>query len=256
VIPLQFAGIDSWLLFMRWVHLPSAYTPLWIFLTLPAYLAGFGFLLGVLWSVKLLVVLFHLGTIWGIGNILERVEPKHKVLGMAIFALNPLILIEDVVSAHNDVVMMAFAVWSIVLLLEKKKLASWFVLSLSIAAKLMTAAVIPVWFLIGHRVRLRGESWRRWMLIAMVAGLLAVVATREVLPWYWVWILPFVALLPSKTELTVLSTGVSLGLLLRYAPYLYFGNWDPPVLLWKNIGTILPIAVAAISIVWRRKSLS
>lgn len=250
VLPMEFSGIDPWLLFMRWVHLPSAYTPIWIFLTLPAYLVSFGFLLPLLWSIKLVVLLFHLVTIIGIGRILARVEPQKKTLGMALFALNPLIIIENLVSSHNDVVMMAFAVWAIVLYLEKKKLASWFALSLSIATKLITAIIIPVWFFIDRK----GIDWRKWMLIFMVGGLLAVIATREVLPWYWVWIMPFIALLPSMNELTVLSTGVSLGLLLRYAPYLYLGNWDPPALLWKNIGTWLPIVVSVLTVLWSKRA--
>src|SRR3989344_5171802 len=45
VIPLQFSDIDVWTNFMRWTHLPSAYTPFWIALTVPAYILGFGFLL-------------------------------------------------------------------------------------------------------------------------------------------------------------------------------------------------------------------
>ncbi|EKD65742.1 MAG: hypothetical protein ACD_50C00001G0002 [uncultured bacterium] len=237
VIPLQFSDIDVWTNFMRWTHLPSAYTPFWIALTVPAYILGFGFLLTTMWSIKLLVLLFHLATIVGIGKILKRIEPKYKVLGMAIFAFNPLIIVEDLVSSHNDVVMMAFAVWAIVFFLEKKKLASWFALSLSVAAKLITAAIIPVWFFIGKK------SWRNWILIFMVGGLLAVIATREVLPWYWVWIVPFIAILPSNSTLTSFSSAVSLGLLLRYAPFLYAGSWDPPALILKNIGTVLPIAV-------------
>lgn len=248
VIPLQFADIDVWTNFMRWTHLPSAYTPLWIASTVPAYLLGFGFLLTTMWSIKFLVLIFHLATIIGIGKILEKVEPKLKVLGMAIFALNPLIIIEDLVSSHNDVVMMAFAVWAIVFFLEKKKITSWFSLSLSVAAKLMTAALIPVWFFI-HK-----KEFRTWMLIFMVGALLAVVATREVLPWYWVWIVPFIALIPSNTTLTSLSTAVSLGLLLRYAPYLYYGSWDYPALILKNIGTLLPIIIASLHILFSRKN--
>ena len=151
VIPLQFSGIDPWTNFMRWTHLPSAYTPFWIVLTLPTYLLGFGHLLTTLWSIKALVAAFHLATIVGIGKILQKVEPGHALLGMALYAFNPLIIIENLVSAHNDVVMMAFAVWAIVLFLEKKKLTSWFVLSLSVALKLITITLIPVWFFIARK---------------------------------------------------------------------------------------------------------
>ena len=42
VIPLDFTGFDPWIMFMRWTHLPSAYTPLWISLTIPLYLLSFG----------------------------------------------------------------------------------------------------------------------------------------------------------------------------------------------------------------------
>ena len=63
------------------------------------------------------------------------------------------------------------------------------------------------------------------MLVVMLAGLLLVLTRREFLPWYWVWIVPFVALLPNIPKLIRFSTIVSLGLLLSYAPYMYFGDY-------------------------------
>lgn len=240
ILPQQFAPVDPWLNFMRWTHLPSAYTPLWIGLTLPAYLTGFGFFLTIMWSIKALVAFFHIATVVGIGKILGKVEPKTRLLGMAIFALNPLIIIENLVSSHNDVVMMAFAVWAIYFLLEKKHLSAWLTWALSVAAKLMTLVLAPILFLAG-----RGNiKWREWALALMVAGVLAVVSQREFLPWYWVWIMPFVALLPSKKNVTLFAGGVSLGLLLRYAPYLYLGNYNPPVPMWRVYFMWVPIVVS------------
>ena len=55
VTPLQFTGVEPWLSFMHWTHLPSAYTPLWIVLTLPAYVLGFGYFLVIMWNIKLFV---------------------------------------------------------------------------------------------------------------------------------------------------------------------------------------------------------
>lgn len=238
VIPIQFAPVDPWLNFMRWTHLPSAYTPLWIGLTLPAYLAGFGYFLTIMWNLKALVAAFHIATIIGIGKVLRKAEPQARLLGMAIFALNPLIMIENLVSSHNDVVMMAFAVWAFYFLLEKEKSANWrtawFIWALSVAAKMMTVVLVPIAFL----------KSRPLALILMFIGLLAVISQREFLPWYWVWIMPFVALLPSKRKLTILATGVSMGLLLRYAPFLYKGDYNAPVPMQRVILMWLPIAIA------------
>ena len=222
VLPIQFSGVEPWIMFMRWIHLPSAYTPVWIALTLVPYLLGFGYFLLIMWNMKLLVAGFYFATIWGVGKILERVEGGNKVLGMAILGLNPLILIESLVSAHNDIAMMALAVFAMYMFILNKRFSSWIFLALSAAMKLITVFLVPVFFL-GFR--------RRIALMAMGAGLIVVLVqpNREFLPWYFVWIIPFVALLPDKPILTVVASGFSLGLLLRYAPYLYLGHWDAPV---------------------------
>ncbi|MBI3385787.1 hypothetical protein HY031_01735, partial [Candidatus Gottesmanbacteria bacterium] len=196
LIPMQLSGVEPWIMFMRWVHLTSAYTPLWIALTLPAYLLGFGYFLLIMWNIKVLVALFYLATIWLIGKSLNIVEPKNKMLGMAIFALNPLIIVESLVSSHNDITMMAVAVLAYYLFLTHKKWGAWFTLSVSAAFKLMTVFLIPVHFL----------KWNRlYALGFMLLGLALVIMKREFLPWYWVWIMPFVALLPGRRDITLLA---------------------------------------------------
>lgn len=252
VMPRDFAPVDPWLNFMRWVHLPSAYAPLWIALTLPSYFLGFGYFLLILWNLKAMILGFYLLCVWGIGRILAQVDPKRQTLGMAIFALNPLVVIESLVSSHNDIVMMAMAMLAIYLLLEKKKITAWLVLSLSVAVKLMTIFLAPV-FLVMYR---RNLNWRLASLALMLLGFTLVLFRREVLPWYWVWIMPFVALLPNWNNLILPAGGVSLGLLLRYAPFLYLGNWDSPVPVIKDALTIVPIALAVFTVflVSRRKT--
>lgn len=240
VIPLDFAGFEPMLSFMRWTHLPSAYTPLWILLTLPFYLLGFGTLLLTVWSFKLIGVLGYLAAAWGITRILDKTLPKKTVMGLTIFAFNPLIIIESLVSAHNDIVMMAIAIWAVVLLQRRRMWSAWWVMSVSVALKLMTVFLLPAFFL----------PWKRLTLFAlMMAAFMAVQFQRDVLPWYFVWVVPFVALLPESLPVFLLSSGFSLGLLLRYAPPLYFGNWDAPVpalnlwLTWipAGIGTVLAL---------------
>ncbi len=242
VLPIQFSGVEPWLTFMRWIHLPSAYTPVWIGLTLPFYVFGFGYFLLVLWNMKLLVAGFYLASVWLVGKILAQFGDERKVLGMAILALNPLIVIESLVSAHNDIAMMALGLAACYVFLLKKRMLSWILLSLSAAVKLMTVFLLPVFF----------AGWKRgWALTAMIIGLVLVLLRpgREFLPWYFVWVMPFVALIPDRPLVTVAAAGMSLGLLLRYAPYLYFGDWNPPVptiIWWANVATPLVFVVSFI----------
>lgn len=237
IIPLQLTGVEPWLNFMRWTHLPSAYTPIWILLSLPPFIFGFGVFLLILWNMKLLIAGFYLLTIYMIGKILSDEDREKKIAGMTIFALNPLILVESVVSPHNDIVMMGLA-------LTAWYWRSWFMLAASVGLKLMTGALIPVALLGWHR---------KLALFAMLAGLLYVIRDHEILPWYWVWIMPFVSLLPRSRTIFTLSLGVSVGLLLRYLPYLYLGNWDPPAGVAKLWLTLVPIGVAAIISLWHER---
>lgn len=237
VLPLQFAGFDPWLSFMHWTHVKSIYSPLWILATLPPYFFGFGYLLLILWNFKILLAAAYVLAVWSIGKILMQDKHDRSMLGIAIFALNPLVIIESLVSAHNDIMMMALAVLAIYLFGKKGKVVSLFVLSLSIATKIMTVCLLPVWFF----------GWKRWMsLVAMCIGLLAFLTQREVMSWYFLWIIPFIALLPDLWMLTIISSGVSLGLLLRYAPFLYYGHWNDPVPVMKPWLTYVPIVVSII----------
>lgn len=238
VIPMQFASIDPWVGVMRWIHLPSAYTPLWITLSLPAYFFGFGTFLLILWNFKIVAAIFYLLAVKGIYTVLKTVEPENALAGMAVFALNPLIIIESLVNGHNDIAMIAIAIWSMVFFIRKKQyVISWFLLALSIGMKLMTIFLIPSFVL---------RCKRSIALAGMLLGFVLVILNREVLPWYFVWITPFVALLPGRRNITMVAGAFSLGLLLRYAPYLYYGNWNAPVPILKWWVTVIPVVLSII----------
>ena len=251
VTPLQFAGFDPWLSFMHWTHLASAYTPLWIVVTLVPYFFGFGYFLPLIWNLKIVMALSYILVALGIGKILEKEDTERALLGIAIFAFNPLIILECLVSPHNDILMMAMAIWAIVLYQQKKKWLSWLMLSGSVAMKLMTLFLIPAFFA-GFK--------RRITLACMMIGFHAVLTQREALSWYWVWVVPFVALVPDIRVFLILATGVSLGLLLQYAPFLYYGNWNDPVPMIKLWVTWIPIGLSVLialgSILKKRQKIS
>lgn len=177
---------------------------------------------------------FYLLAVWAIGAILERIDKENKSIGMAMFALNPLVLIESLVNGHNDIVMMAFALMAFFFFIKKNRVVSFFFLASSIATKLVTAMLFPLYVL----------QWRRGVaLLLMMSGLMGflLITHREIQPWYWLWVMPFIALLPRRFDFAILSGGVSLGLLLRYAPFLYFGHWNPPVPLIKDMTTFAAV---------------
>lgn len=247
ILPLQFSGFDPWLGFLHWTHLPSAYPPLWIAVTLVPYILGFDIFLLTLWNFKVLAVVGYLLSIWAIGYILEK-EKKDAVLGMAIFATSPIVIVEGLVSGHNDIVMMMFALLSIVFYMKNEKLWSWFLLSFSIGLKFMTIVLIPSFFL----------KYRRWTLLPlMIVALFGIFLKREFFPWYFLWIMPFVALYPRTKFLIILATGISLGLLFRYIPFLYNGSWGEWAIPFRQTALGISIGVSVLlALISERKRLT
>lgn len=245
VIPLQFSGIDPWTNFMRWTHLPSAYTPLWIMMSVVPYLLGLGYFVLVLFAMKGFIMGFYLLACWGLTKAVEQVSgtahSRNAAYPLAFFALNPLILIESLVSGHNDIVLVALAMVSVFFYLAKDQVNAWFHLGLSIAAKFMTIFLIPVYVF---------RKDRRWMLGAMLIGLALVLSRREFLPWYWVWVMPFVALNYDRAILTRWASIVSLGLALSYAPFMYFGEYSVIEQIWKTSIIWVGVGIAAVSLLF------
>ena len=245
--PLQLEGIDSMLSFMRWTHLPSAYTPLWIALTLPAYLLSFGSLLLGIWTMKLIPILSYVITIWSISQVMNYYKKSLVLLSVGAFALNPLVIIEVLVSGHNDILMMALSMIAFLLALQKKRVSSFFLLSLSIATKFITIFLWPLWFIGWSRVK---------AIILVTIGLVIVLLRREFLQWYFLWILPFGVLFPENIILMNLLAGISMGLLLRYTPIFYYGSYDPPVPSLQNLLFFIPILASiiySVAILYRKK---
>jgi len=226
ITPLQLQGVDPWLGFMHWTHIPSVYPPVWLAMSIIPYIFGFGYLVLILWNFKWMIAGFYLLAAWSIARIVKMRSPKQEAWALAWFALNPFIIIESLVNAHNDIVMMGIALYALVLVLEKKKIGAWILFFSSIGVKFMTLALFPFmvkkWNAVGALVLMSGAT----------IGFLWL-QHREFMPWYALWSLPFIALMPEKKWLQGIGFGASIGLLLYYAPFLYMGNWDPPVTYLK-----------------------
>lgn len=225
---LDYPG-DSMLLFMRWTHRTYPYGPTWLLLTVPISFLGLKFV-PTLFLFKALGTASFLGAVYFIGKILRKISPKNEIFGLVFFGLSPLVLIESLVSSHLDIVMMFFAILTFYLLIGKKYFTSFISLVFSIGVKFATLFLIPIFgWLTLRRDRI---NWEKVFLASIILMSLSVVAASfrtNFQPWYLISVLPFAALLAKKYYVLIPSIVLSLTSLLIYVPFLYMGNWNPPI---------------------------
>lgn len=244
---------DPFLAFMHWTHRNYPYGPIWLSLTIPLSFLGMQKFLLTLYLFKTMVIASLVGTVYFIGKITEKINPSQKLISMSFFAFNPLVIIESLVSAHNETVMMFFLLWAIYLLLEKKYFWAWVLFSLSVGVKFATAFFLPI-FAIVTFLQLTGRKINWKMIFSFGAVLMALSMIpasfrTEMQPWYFLYVLPLLVLFPQERALFLPGLAVSLGLLLHYVPFLYTGNWDPPIPIfkfWLNAGLIAISAIFAL----------
>ncbi len=90
-----------------WSYAPSAYGPVWIAVTMFFSLLFGTHPLAYFYAYRSLGLICHLINIWLIGKSLRMVGRSEKIvlLGMALYAWNPLALFENSFGAHNDAFM-------------------------------------------------------------------------------------------------------------------------------------------------------
>ncbi|MBI2195609.1 MAG: hypothetical protein HYU48_01015 [Candidatus Levybacteria bacterium] len=256
---LDYPG-EPMLAFMHWTHRVYPYGPTWLLLTVPVSFVGSNVFLLTFFMFKAIASASFLGAAYFIGKILEKISPKREMLGIAFFALNPLVIIESLVSAHNDIAMLFFALGSFFLFLNSKYVRALILLIMSIGVKFATVFILPVilahLFFSRQKKNISFETIVLITLILMVVAVVVVSIRTNFQPWYLLYVLPFAALLSNKYFIFIPSVIMSFVSLLIYVPYLYSGNWNPPIpaqLFWI---TTAGIALSVFStLAFRFKSL-
>ena len=106
---------DPWVRFMHWTHRTYPYGPSFLFVTLiPSFFGGGKLILNYLFF-KIVFALCYVGSVWA----LSKVHRKYALF----FATSPLVLVEGLVNAHNDMVALFFAFLGISFLWNKKQFA-------------------------------------------------------------------------------------------------------------------------------------
>lgn len=246
---------DPMLSFMHWTHRLYPYGPVWLGLTVPISFAGLNIFLLNFFLFKFLIMIFYVGSVYFIYKINKKINPGAEIFNTVFFALNPLIIIESLVSSHNDIVMVFFALFGIYLYFLDRKILSILILFLSSQVKIPTLALLfPFGLaLLSFKIfKFTSERLIQLSVLVMIFIFFAALTKYELQPWYLLWILPFVSLLKPNKYIVSISIGASVGVLLRYVFFLYLGNWDE--VLYRNILTIAPILISIIvAFVWSRK---
>lgn len=256
--------------FMRWTHRVYPYGPVWLGLTIPLSFLGLNYFLVTFFLFKSLMAFCFLGTVWCIGKILQKISPHYEKLGIAFFALNPFVLIESLVSAHNDIVMLFFLLLGIYFLVQKRYLLTFIALVLGYGIKfaspefpLVIHAGVIAGFALGLVVFAKIQKKVSWDIICILALcvmiLLSVFASfrTNFQPWYILVLFPFVALISKKIFIVASLICLSLFALAEYIPYLYTGNWDPPIptilSYVTGIGIVSSVVIGSITAIIARK---
>lgn len=247
---------DPMLSFMHWTQRTYPYGPVWLFLTVPLSFIGLQFFLPTFFLFKALAALAYFVTVFYIEKILQKTNPKEALFGTVLFALNPLILIEVLVSAHIDIAMMAIVVCSFYYLMINKNVRSIILLLLSFGVKFATGFLIPLYLFVFYLYRFHKKI--NWNIIFGIASIfMATAVVFEALrtnfqPWYFIIVLPFLALLGKKSYGVIPSFVLPIFFLFEYVPFLYRGDWNSPVPMQLTLLTLSGIAVTLLVLgIWK-----
>lgn len=218
--------MDTWTRFMHNTHTPAPYWYGWTIMTLLPYLLGLKKFL-ITWLIfKGFSGLSFLLTGAVIFYLLNRLKQSTLPFSsLVILILNPLILIEIVGNAHNDLwMMLPFLVSLLLIIRNRKSFMSFFysilLLLVSISIKYATAILVPLWLLfVGlqfsddktfyltktfhflgiNNLQKNNRNLGRKLLMLIVFLCMSVLAfiplflerSRWFLPWYLSWSLVF-----------------------------------------------------------------
>jgi hypothetical protein len=179
------AGDPLWQL-ANWRDLTTHYGPVFTWLSALAAWVGGGGVIATALAFKTLAAAASLAAGWAIWRLARPQGPAAAVGAFALFAWNPVVIVESAGSGHNDFVMLALALWGLVLVREGgaqwRGWAGFGLLVLSVHVKWVTAALAGLVALDHVRA---APGWRaRLITAAGLAALAAAVTVALYLPFW------------------------------------------------------------------------
>ncbi len=200
---------DPWTRFMHWTHRTYPYGPIFLGLTLVPSFLSFGKFLPAYVLFKILFMIFYLLSVWSLNKVNKRLAVT--------FATHPLIIIEGLLNAHNDLIGIGIALIGFYYLTREKpnELLSRILFLLSAGIKYMTLPIIII---------SKNKSKMRWFSLSLAIAILAWLTFKsEIQPWYFLTLFIF---LPAFEGIIDRTNIFLMGLLFSYYPYIRLGGWD------------------------------
>ncbi len=238
---------DLWVRFMHWTHRTYPYGPTWLLSSLPFSFLGFGKFVLTLFNFKLMFTAFYFGNIYLIYKILHKISPEHSLLGATFYSLNPLILIETLMSPHNESQMLFFLLLAIYLMFVKKnQFAAVISLLFSAGIKFITIILLPI-FIFSEKIieKHKINGFLKLIFLLLLPVIVVEILYREPYPWYFIILVGITALILSN-HLKIIISAVTFGAMLQYIPYLFQGDYTGLVRLQQNVLFSIPIIVILI----------
>lgn len=235
VMPVEIPN-DPNLAFTRAANKLALYGPVWLLLTaIPNTLGG-----GDVWRTIVVYKIMN-----GMAYLLMTYmiyRFTKSVRNAVFFALNPLVIIETLVSGHNDIYMMLLALGGLLLWKNSKRFAGFFLLLASGLIKGATLILAPLLYFTKYPFE-KILVYSYW-LMAVVFFVVAPVR-EELYPWYAVWLISIASFLSPKRyariwEFTIV---LSFALELRNLPYIYMGYYGGPGPMLRMLVTVIPVGL-------------
>lgn len=231
LMPIEFLG-DPLLRFTQAANKIALYGPSWILFSGIPYLFGLNNYILTLINFKVVNLLFMIGS----GYCFSKLNSKSSLY----LLLNPLFLIEVLVSTHNDISMIFLLLYSFYCVKNRKKWQAWISFILSIGIKYVSVVLLPVFiYTTLTKTKINWERIYKYSFALMFGAFLLSPLREEIYPWYALWFLPF-GLLSGSRIIINLSLIFSFSLLARYIPFMLTGSYSGYTQPVKTLITFIP----------------
>jgi hypothetical protein len=247
VMPIEIPN-EPYLAFTRAANKYALYGPVWILLTAIPHYLGRG-------SIWMTIIMFK--SLNAVGYLLFSYlifRITRSIRNVLFFAFNPLVLIEILVSGHNDIFMMLFGLLGLFLWKKKKNLSRLVGLVLFFTSWWVKGATLILSPLLLFK-NISFEKMLKWAFWLLMVIFFVVAPIREELyPWYAVWLITTASLLSFKTSRIIVGFTVvlSFALELRHLPYMWMGYYEGPGPMLRLIFTAIPILAYVLFVIYKK----